>query len=288
MAKLFIGISAAFMLATAVVSFMLKGKVDALQTGRKDAIGKIQMAEAKAKTAQNAADKATAEAKDATDKLGAANDAKTAAEKKADDCKRSLDEANLVLEKTKKDLETAMANPNKGPATPDPKVLELQAQLTDMTTQKENALKERDEAKAAFDSCVAKGKANEDALVKLQRAERDRDLKLGKAGLRARILAVNGGWNFVVLSVGDKQGVSVDDPLIVVRGSEPVAKLRITSVEPSTSIADVIPSTVRRGISIQPGDTVIFQGRTQSVQPESKPAAEAPTNVTTAPLQPGQ
>ena len=69
------------MLATALVSFMLKGKVDALQTGRKEAIGKISIAEASAKTAKNAADKAEAEAKDATAKLGDATQKAADAEK---------------------------------------------------------------------------------------------------------------------------------------------------------------------------------------------------------------
>jgi hypothetical protein len=90
--------------------------------------------------------------------------------------------------------------------------------------------------------------------------------------MQGRILAVNSGWNFVVLSVGDKQGVIVNAPLLVVRNNEPVARLRITSVEPSTSIADVIPGSVRRGITVQPGDTVIFEGRTPATQPKQPEA----------------
>src|SRR5258708_1299577 len=99
---------------------------------------------------------------------------------------------------------------------------------------------------------------------------------VGRAGLQGRILAVNAGWNFVVLSVGDKQGVVVNAPLLVVRGNQPIAKLRITSVEPSTSIADVLPGSVPRGVTVQPGDTVIFQGRTSALQPpDIKPGSDA-------------
>jgi len=69
-----------------------------------------------------------------------------------------------------------------------------------------------------------------------------------------------------------------------VRGNEPVARLRVTSVEPSTSIADVLPGSVRRGVSVQPGDTVIFEGgREPTDQPASKPAAEAPAPAATVP-----
>jgi uncharacterized membrane protein YhiD involved in acid resistance len=292
MAKLFIGISAAFMLLTAVVSFMLKGKVDALQTDRKDAKGKISMAEAQAVTAKNQATKAQEAEKAATEKATAATDAATKAQQDADTAKKEVAEKVVLIESKDKEIaslnEKLKGNPGQPVADPN-EVATLKAQITDLTAQRDKAAAEAAEKAQLFDSSVAKNKANEEQLARLQRLEHERDAKLGKAGLRARVLAVNGGWNFVVLSVGDKQGITVDDPLIVVRGGDPVAKLRITSVEPSTSIADVIPSSVRRGISIQPGDTVIFQGRTPATQPENKPAAEPPTNVTTAPVtQPGQ
>ena len=56
----------------------------------------------------------------------------------------------------------------------------------------------------------------------------------------------------------------INAPLLVVRGNEPIARLRVTSVEPSTSIADVLPGSVRRGMTVQPGDTVIFEGHAVS------------------------
>jgi hypothetical protein len=268
---------------------MLKGKVDALQTGRKEAIGKISIAEAKAVTADKGRTKAEDEAKAATEKLTASNEAKDKAVAEAEMAKKDAAEKQVVIAAKDDEIKRLKDNPPPAVGMVAQKDFdEAKAQLADMTTQKDNAIKERDEAKQAFDSAAAKSKAGEDELAKLQKENRERSLHLGRAGLRARILAVNGGWNFVVLSVGDKQGISVDDPLIVVRGNEPVAKLRITSVEPSTSIADVIPSSVRRGISIQPGDTVIFQGRTSSTQPENKPAPEPAASATVAPLLPAQ
>ena len=79
-----------------------------------------------------------------------------------------------------------------------------------------------------------------------------------KAGLEGKVLAYNPGWNFVVLSVGDKAGVRANAPLIVKRGNEMIARLRITTVEPATSIADVVPGSTHG--KILPGDTVIFTG----------------------------
>jgi hypothetical protein len=48
--------------------------------------------------------------------------------------------------------------------------------------------------------------------------------------------------------------------LIVQRGASMVGRIRITSVEPSQSIADIIPNTVPAGISVQPGDLVVYPG----------------------------
>ena len=65
----------------------------------------------------------------------------------------------------------------------------------------------------------------EQKVSDLQKYKESREKGVQKAGIQGRILAVNGGWNFVVLSVGDKQGV-LPTSLLVVRGNEPIARLR--------------------------------------------------------------
>jgi hypothetical protein len=82
-----------------------------------------------------------------------------------------------------------------------------------------------------------------------------------KAGLTGKILAVNPGWNFVVLNIGDRAGVKANTQMLVVRNGQRVATVRVTSVEPATAIADVVPGTLARGQSIQPGDSVVYEGR---------------------------
>ena len=77
--------------------------------------------------------------------------------------------------------------------------------------------------------------------------------------LEGRILAVNPAWNFVVLSLGDKNGVVNNAELLVKRGTQLIGKVRVTSVEPSTSIADIVANSVPQGASIAPGDDVIYQ-----------------------------
>ena len=97
------------------------------------------------------------------------------------------------------------------------------------------------------------------ALAEYKQKENEAKLKSVRKNLMGRVLAVNQAWNFVVLSIGDKNGVLSNTELIVKRGSTEIGRVRITSVEPSTSIADIIPTSITRGLSIQPGDEVIFK-----------------------------
>ncbi|HSI13628.1 MAG TPA: hypothetical protein VK961_16400 [Chthoniobacter sp.] len=270
MAKVFIGIAMLFMLVTAGVGFMLKGNVDKLQSTLTATKNKIADAEGKARAAKADADKAQKEATAANEKATAAEMLAATKTKEADDAKTQAGEAKMMVDKltaSVADLEKKLVDAGAG--KPDPTAMAAKdAQIAELTSQKQNADKELAEQKQLFESQVAKGKENEIKLAELQKKAKDREVGFYKAGIQGRVLAFNNGWNFAVVSVGDKQGVMVNQTLLVVRGNEPVARLRITSVEPSTSIADVLPGTVRKGASVQPGDTVIFEGgRTAPTQP---------------------
>jgi hypothetical protein len=39
-----------------------------------------------------------------------------------------------------------------------------------------------------------------------------------------------------------------------------IGKIRISSVEPSTAIGDVVTSSLERGVQVQPGDIVVYAG----------------------------
>ncbi|MFA7345034.1 MAG: hypothetical protein WC003_12085 [Terrimicrobiaceae bacterium] len=96
-------------------------------------------------------------------------------------------------------------------------------------------------------------------LEVLRKKDYDRMALKMRNGLEGRILAVNQAWNFVVLNLGDKNGVVGNAEMLIKRGSQLVGKVRVTSVEPSTSIADIVANSVPRGVNIQPGDNVIYQ-----------------------------
>jgi len=96
-------------------------------------------------------------------------------------------------------------------------------------------------------------------LEELRKKNADRLALKMRNGLEGRILAVNQAWNFVVLNLGDRNGVVGNAEMLIKRGNQLIGKVRVTSVEPSTSIADIVASSVPRGVSIQPGDHVIYQ-----------------------------
>lgn len=60
-------------------------------------------------------------------------------------------------------------------------------------------------------------------------------------GLKGKVVAVNPTWDFVILDIGGNQGVLERGELLVNRDGKLVAKVRITSVEPNRSIANVLP-----------------------------------------------
>jgi uncharacterized protein (DUF3084 family) len=93
--------------------------------------------------------------------------------------------------------------------------------------------------------------ANEEKIV-LQRAVTRLQTRLAKyegtnqiitlrADLRGKILVVDPKWDFVVLNIGQNQGVLEDGELLVSRDGKLVAKVIVRSVEKDRCIANVVP-----------------------------------------------
>jgi cell shape-determining protein MreC len=73
-------------------------------------------------------------------------------------------------------------------------------------------------------------------------------------GINGKILSVNRAWNFVVLNVGNKDGVVENGVLMVYRGNTLLGKVKVVSAEKNSAVADVIPEWIKG--DIQPGDAV--------------------------------
>ena len=148
--------------------------------------------------------------------------------------------------------------------------LETKASQTAQPTNgpSEELKKQLEEKEILTSSLQAKLKDQDSQLASLKEREAQRKAKTLRIGLEGKILAVNSSWNFVVLSLGDRNGVVNGAELLIKRGSQLIGKVRITSVEPSTSIADIVPNSIRGSLAVQPGDSVIYSGPSEDNEPK--------------------
>jgi predicted nucleic acid-binding Zn-ribbon protein len=154
----------------------------------------------------------------------------------------------------RKRIETAAIKPEALAAAPAGSIAELQAQL-------EDAKKQLDAAEHEKVLLSDKMKVTQEKSTQLE-TEREHRPAPGRnsPGIRGTVLAVNPAYNFVVLSLGARQGVEANSEMLVLRGGSFIGKIRISSVEPATAIGDIITSTLARGVQVQPGDTVVYAG----------------------------
>jgi cell shape-determining protein MreC len=75
-------------------------------------------------------------------------------------------------------------------------------------------------------------------------------------GLVGRVVAVDPRYSFVVLNIGEKQGVVEDGRLLVNRNGKLVGKLQVTKVTPDQSIANIMPDWQQS--EVMEGDQVIY------------------------------
>jgi BMFP domain-containing protein YqiC len=100
----------------------------------------------------------------------------------------------------------------------------------------------------------------EERVGQLEDERKRRVAASAKPGLRGKILAVNHAYNFVVLDLAGRHGVELNTEMLVVRDGAVIGKIRISSVEPATSIGDIMTRSLARGVQFQPGDIVIYGG----------------------------
>jgi chromosome segregation ATPase len=257
MAKLFLILTIIASIAALAFGYMTKDKVATIQASITEA--KKEAADAntqlnKKKDELKAAQQQTAAV---TDQLNTAK-ADTASAKSAADAatKAQADLQAKVDDLTKKLADATAAQPPKpeqAGATPE-QIQELQKKVADAEAKAQ-------EATQLLQTQSGKLKDDEDRIQTLTKEEARRKSVLMVKGLEGQVMAVNQGWNFVVVSIGDRQGAVPNAQLIVKRDDHLIARLKISSVEPATSIADILPDSVPKGERVLPGDRVIFPGQ---------------------------
>ena len=288
MAKIFSGLTLLIALAAIFFGFKTKELVEKLQTTAKVdheellekratlkktqqklketedelAATKTDLAMTKDKLAMTEADlaKTKTELADALQKKADVDALYAAVKKNFDDLKEKLgDKTPDELLKDVTDLQQAKKDLTA-------KVAELEIKLTEQKIVAEDLSKQQKKAE---------GKIAE------QTTHLNRYIQnIMQKGTSGQVLAVNAGWGFCVVSLGDKRGAAANKVLIVTRGGQAIGRVRIINVEASQSVADIIPSSFARGVYVQPGDGVIYTGE-DKVREEPAPAGtNAPANNT--------
>ena len=211
----------------------VKGKITTLVTERNDWHTKFTTADADLNKAKKNLVKTEADLKQTKDTLVATTAAKDAAVKKADAETKRASELADKLTKTVQEREEAKA--------------EL-SRFTGTGLSVERIL--------AFDKDIKQTKAALDeanvVIVGLQRELTKTKTELAKykefeyivplpPNLKGMVVVTDPKWDFVVLDVGEDQGVLPDSELLVNRNGKLVAKVRVTSVQKDRCIANVVP-----------------------------------------------
>jgi hypothetical protein len=206
----------------------------------------------------------------------------TASMAKVKKVSKDLDDANSAKDQVAAQLSTA----NTQIDTDKTQLAAAQKAQDDLTTQIKQAQSDEQAAKDALAAVNTKlGMSPDDALAKISKDEADvaaaqsqekilqdqlqasqkqiADLQdaINRAktgtippGISGKVTFVNRAWNFVVLNVGLSNGVVPNGELIVYRGRDFLGKVRITSAEQNTSVADILPDAKA---DIQIGDDVL-------------------------------
>jgi hypothetical protein len=223
-------------LAAGVVNFtVVKGKIDALtqdrNTQRSDKeTAQHELASTKKTLKQTQADltQAKSDLADAQQKEQKAEDNLAAETTKADDLQDKLTKTSQERD----DAQTQLAA----------------YKNTGLTSEQVNALnKDLKQTEAALDV------ANDEKLVlthTIARLNNQIQELIGTngayvvrlpPGLKGTVMAVDPKWDFVVLNVGEDQGVLPDGEMLVSRDGKLVAKVIVRSVQKDRSIANLVP-----------------------------------------------
>lgn len=131
-------------------------------------------------------------------------------------------------------------------------------------------LKRTQEQLAELDASIGEGTARRAALeaekgstqVVIDSVKAQINLRVsGKSdpALRTHVRSVYRGLGFVTIAGGDNKGIVKESTLDVIRDGEVVGKLQVTTVESTTSAADIVPDSLIAGGSIVAGDIVVAE-----------------------------
>lgn len=145
-----------------------------------------------------------------------------------------------------------------------PDIQSIQKQMVQIKTETEAAEIEV----AQLEGAVAAAKVERDRLERvaneLAALRADQSAGRIRGEFQTAVSKAFNKWGFVVIDGGNDQGVVDKAQLDVYRRGQPICKLLVTSVEPASSVADIIPGSLVPGQTVQEGDMVIKSSQTET------------------------
>ncbi|MBN1268011.1 MAG: hypothetical protein JXB04_00345 [Kiritimatiellae bacterium] len=157
----------------------------------------------------------------------------------------SLD--NLRAEMETKEVELAQARGRAQQVEQDK--ARLQMEVDDLNTKLVQA---EEETRDLQDKVATLQNTIDDMMQKYGEMPVDSTLR----GLSGHVLLVNSYWNFVVIDLGSRAGLSANTEMLVHRGDQLVGRVRITTVKESMSVAEILSDWEQS--PIREGDYVLF------------------------------
>lgn len=294
MAKLFSGLTLLAALAAIFFGFQSKELVGKLQVAAEREHTDLLSTRDKLKKTEKDLTEAKKELEDTKTELASTKDSLTKAKedltKKEGELAAATEEKKTAVtqyETVKKSFDELKATfGDKDPAQIVASIAEMEETkkvLTAKVTELESRVAELDTVNKTM---VAQKKATESKFASQEKTIERYKVGIMQKGLRGHVLAVNSGWGFCVISLGDRQGAAANKTLIVARNGQSIGRVKIINVEASQSVADIIPSSFARGTYVEPGDEVVFTGE-DKVREEAAPATPAGTAAPAGSTAPG-
>jgi cell shape-determining protein MreC len=201
-----------------------------------------------------------------TKKVQAEADAATAAQKQAEsdlaDQKTKIDDLNSKLSDAQSKattLQSAVQTSQDATAKAQAALDHVNSVLGGKTPEDMKAEVDKLNSQVAADNAEQKILQDQLQAAVKQADDYKKEIDLAKTGTIApgvtgKVTFVNRTWNFVVLNVGLSNGVVPNGELVVYRGRDFLGKVKITSAEDNTAVADILPGAKA---DIQVGDDVI-------------------------------
>jgi predicted RNase H-like nuclease (RuvC/YqgF family) len=251
-AKSVVGLAIAFLVLSTVFGFLNIQKVKAVRANAANAqatrdAAERRQANAKLNPPAGGNDKQQAKTAEPENPAAKAETELAQAQKEKADLQAKLDASQQEITSLQKRVEEAEKNAN--------------ASVDDLRRQLDGAEKEKVFLSEKLQD--AQGRPAQPKEEKKRRetaSAKNENVRPSRTGVRGTVLAYNQVYNFVVLNLGARHGVESNSEMLVLREGTLIGKIRISSVEPATAIGDIIPSSLARGVQVQPGDTVIYAG----------------------------